>query len=176
MFLDTSQPTRVTLNKPGSGACHPRRALRGNLVLPAPLRPTLACTQRQRQGRRRAALPYHDKIFNLAQDGRRPLPGHASDQAARMYLHASDEWDRLPPSSRQVPDLAGEGRCQGSARSDAEGRDRRGVPLTAGFRGDRIARRREDALAAVAGAISGVRDGADRRAAGAGGKKAPRRP
>lgn len=32
------QPARVTVDKPGSGACHPRRALRGNLVLPAPLR------------------------------------------------------------------------------------------------------------------------------------------
>src|SRR5262249_12384827 len=51
--------------KPGSGPCHTRRALRGNLVLPAPLGPTLARTQQQRQGRRRAALPCHDKTFNL---------------------------------------------------------------------------------------------------------------
>jgi hypothetical protein len=31
----------------------------------------------------------------------------------------------LPPSSRQVPDLAGEAPCQGSARSGAEGREGR---------------------------------------------------
>jgi len=28
----------MTVDKPGSGTCHPRRAFRGNLVLPAPLR------------------------------------------------------------------------------------------------------------------------------------------
>lgn len=32
------------------------------------------------------------------------------------------------PSSRQVPDLAGEAHCQGSARSEAQGRDRRERP------------------------------------------------
>ena len=37
------------------------------------------------------------------------------------------------PSSRQVPDLAGEGHSQGSARSEAEGRDRRERPLLRAF-------------------------------------------
>jgi hypothetical protein len=42
------------------------------------------------------------------------------------------------------------------------------VPLTGSFRGDRIARRGEDGPAAVAGAVSGVRDGGDHRVTGAG--------
>jgi hypothetical protein len=40
--------------------------------------------------------------------------------------------------------------------------------LTASFRGDRIARRVEDGPAALAGAVTGVRDGGDRLEAGAG--------
>src|SRR5215469_2290985 len=72
------QPTRVTVDQPGSGACHPRRALRGNLVLPTPVGPTLARKQRQRQGRRLAALPCYDKTFNLAEHRCRPRPGHVS--------------------------------------------------------------------------------------------------
>src|SRR5262245_27003333 len=40
LLLDTGcQATQVTVDKPGSGACHPRRALRGNLLLRTPLGP-----------------------------------------------------------------------------------------------------------------------------------------
>jgi hypothetical protein len=51
----------------------------------------------------------------------------------------------LSPSPRQVPDLAGEARCQGSARSEAQGREGpRPERPNGSFRGDRIARRGED--------------------------------
>jgi len=46
-------------------------------VLPAPLGPTLARKQRQRQGRWRAALPCHDQTFNLAEHRCHPLPRRA---------------------------------------------------------------------------------------------------
>ena len=49
----------------------PQGSLRGNLVIPAPFGPTLARRHRQRQGRRRAALPCHDKTF---EPGRTWLP------------------------------------------------------------------------------------------------------
>jgi hypothetical protein len=40
-----------------------------------------------------------------------------------LVKHGRPETASVPlPSSRQVPDLAEEARCQGSARSEAEGR------------------------------------------------------
>ena len=57
------------------------------------------------------------------------------------------------PSSRQVPVLAGEARCQGPARSKAKGRGRRSRPWELSRRQDRPAR--EDGSAALAGALTG---------------------
>jgi hypothetical protein len=106
-----------------------------------------------------------------------PLSGYRSRKINNLEPREADLSGRAPvsasglsPSPRQVPDLAGEARCQGSARSEAEGRIRPQAvaPLTGSFRGDRIARRGEDGPAALAGAVIGVRDGGTRLAAGTG--------
>jgi len=40
--------------------------------------------------------PYRDKTFNLERHGYLLLPGRASARAARVYLRAREERDRLP--------------------------------------------------------------------------------
>jgi hypothetical protein len=69
----------------------------------------------------------------------------------------------------------GEAPCPGSARSEAEGRDRR-EPLTGSFRGDTMPGVRRTVRAALAGAASGVRDGGVRPVAGAGERTWRQRP
>jgi hypothetical protein len=83
------------------------------------------------------------------------------------------------PSSRQVPDLAGEARRPGSALAQqATRRPQAAAPLTAGFRGDRMPGARRTARPLLQARSPGVRNGEDRRAAGAGerrGGSGPRR-
>src|SRR5215471_13233268 len=64
-------------------------------------------------------------------------------------------------------DLAGEARCQGSARSAAEGRAA-GAPLTGSFRGDRMPGAGGPPGWLLQARSPGVRDGGDRQRAGAG--------
>ena len=143
--------------------------MRGNLVLPAPLGATLARTQRQRQGRRRATLPCYDQTFK---PGRTSLP-----PAARPRLRPGREGVPAcqPGAGPRFPVLPpGATPCRGRSlsrvcakRSGATRRPQAVVPWTAGFRGDKIARRARTARQ-LWQCGQRVRDGGDRRAAGAG--------
>jgi hypothetical protein len=65
-WTQAAMPTRVTVDKPASGTCHPRRALRGKLVSPAPWGPTLACNNASVKGGGGQLCPVMTRPLNLA--------------------------------------------------------------------------------------------------------------